>query len=492
MLNSLIRLVVIISVAGLRPYEIETYYSSLGDNGFKKLMNQSLYYTPNATCNFMSTSPATFYATMTTGATPNMHGIVGSQFYSMVDESVISCIDDARFSGINTNATVSPRLIDANTITDQLKALYPNSKIYAIATNPESAIMMGGHLGDAAVWIDTTTMEYATSNYYTAGLPAWAMQANKNRYLREAMASPWQPTYNISLYHYPAKTLDFWNNARPTFLDISKSANFMHSPMVNEQMTKLAIRAIRDDLLGTDESPDMVMVEYTMDTPFGTSRSAEVEDAFIRLDQDIASLLNAIDISVGLGNTLIVLTAPPTETENISHERLPHPEFNNERAMALLNSYLMAIYGQGRWVNTYYNHQIYLNHTLIDNMSVPLNEIQDKVAEFMLEFTTIQTATAAHTLAMPASASSFDITSRMANSVYKHRSGDVILTLRPGATDKQSSVPTSYTPITFPLLIFAPDQEIRKLDQFTLVQLCPTLCRLLCIPAPHAATRIGI
>lgn len=492
MLNQFIRLVVIISISGLRPYDLETYSSSMGDNGFKKLVEQSAYYNPNSICNYMSTSPASFYATMTTGATPNMHGIVGTKFYSMVDNGVISCIDDARYAGINTNASVSPRLIGANTITDQLKTLYPNSKIYTISSYPESAIVMGGHLGDAAVWIDTARMEYATSTYYTMGLPAWAMQANTNRYLRNAMATPWQPSYNITLYHYPAMTRNFWNNEKPTFLDISKAENFMMSPMVNEQITKLAIRAIRDDLLGTDESPDMVMLEYTLNTPFGTTRSAEVEDAFVRLDKDLTSLLNAIDISVGLDNTMIVLTAPPTTAESISHDRLPHPEFNNERAMALLNSYLMALYGQGQWVSTYYNRQIYLNHTLIDNMSIPLNEIQDKVAAFMLEFTTIQTATAAHTLALPSSANGLDITSRMANSLYKHRSGDVILTLRPGATDKQSNVPASYTPITFPLLIYAPDHKLRKPEQFMLVELCPTLARLLYIPAPHAASRIGL
>jgi len=492
MLNSLIRLIVIISVSGLRPYDIETYSGSMGEKGFKRLAEQSAYYNPNSICNYMTTSPASFYATMTTGATPNMHGIVGSRFYSMVDNGVISCIDDARYAGINTSATVSPRLIGANTITDQLKTLYPKSKIYTIATTPESAIMMGGHLCDAAVWIDTTRMEYATSTYYTMGLPSWALQANKNRYLTNAMTTPWQPAVNISLYHYHPQTLNFWNNARPTFLDINTPTSFLRSPMVNEQMTKLAIRAIRDDLMGTDESPDMLMIEYNLNTPFGTTRSAEVEDAFLRLDQDLASLLNAIDISVGLNNTMIVLTAPPAETESINHERLPHPEFNNDRSMALLNSYLMALYGQGQWVNRYYNRQIYLNHTLIDNMSVPLNEIQDKVAEFMLEFSTIQTATPAHTLAMPASASGMDITSRMANSIYKHRSGDVILTLRPGATDKQNSTPASYTPITFPLLIFAPDHELRKPEQFMLVELCPTISRLLFIPAPHAASRIGI
>lgn len=492
MINQLIRLVVVISIAGLRPYDIETYSSSMGESGFKRLANNAAYYNPNSVCNYLTTSPASFYATMTTGATPNMHGIVGSQFYSMVDNNVISCIDDPRYPGINTTATVSPRLIGANTITDQLKTLYPNSKIYTIATNPESAIMMGGHLADASVWINNEKMEYATSTYYTSGLPTWALQANNNRYLRQAMETPWQPIYNISLYHHPSVTHNFWDNARPTFLDISNAKNFMRSPMVNEQITKLTIRAIRDDLLGTDESPDMVMLEYTLNTPFGTTRCAEIEDAFVRLDQDIASLLNAIDISVGLNNTLIVLTAPPAEPENITHERLPHSEFNNERALALLNSYLMAIYGQGQWVNRYQNRQIYLNHTLIDNMSIPLNEIQDKAAAFMLEFSTIQTATATHTLATPASANGMDITSRMANSIYKHRSGDVIITLRPGTTDKESPVPASYTPITFPLLIFAPDHELRQPEQFTLVELCPTLSRLLCIPAPHAASRIGI
>ena len=204
-------------------------------------------------------------------------------------------------------------------------------------------------------------------------------------------------------------------------------------------------------------------------------------------------LLNAIDISIGLNNTLIVLTAPPAKPEAITHERLKSPEFNNERAMALLNSYLMALYGQGQWVSTYHKHQIYLNHPLIEQMSIPLSEIQDKVADFMLEFSTIQSATPAHKLAMPASSKGFDITSRMANCIYKHRSGDVMITLTPGAKDKQDSTPAAYTPLTFPLAIYAPGNKLSDSGKtLTITEICPTLMHLLCIPAPHAAFEIGL
>lgn len=489
------RLAVFISVDGLKPYDIETYSSSIETKGFSRLTNEAAIYLPNARCNWNSFSPATFYATLMTGATPNLHGIVDSHFYSMADNEVISCINDPRFDGINTDIEVSPRMLQANTISDQLKSFFPTSRIYSIARNAESAIMMGGHLADAVVWLDNNSGEWATSKYYNKGLPLWALQQNSTNSLKTLIGKPWQPIDNITLYHYPLRTKNTWNLPRPIFQESEKISELLNSPYVNDIITQLAIRALKDDNLGTDESPDMLMIEYSLKTPFSEgTRCAEYEDAMKRLDSNLASLLNALDIAVGLNNTIIILTATPqiSHTTNDTDKRLPQPQFHNERAIALLNSYLMALYGQGQWVTAYHNRQIFLNHQLIDNQSVQLNEIQDKTAQFISEFQTVLTATPAHTLAMPTSSNSFDVISRQANSHYKHRSGDVVLTLIPGANDLDNSNAVTFNPMFVPLLIFAPDAQLENTgQQTTITQVCPTIARLLWITSPNAATEMG-
>ncbi|MCQ2344542.1 MAG: alkaline phosphatase family protein [Paludibacteraceae bacterium] len=489
------RLAVVISIDGLKPYDIETYRSSIESNGFSRLTSEAAAYIPNARCNWNTASRATFYASLMTGATPNLHGIVDSHFFSMVDNGVISCIDDPRFDGINTRLEASPRMLQANTITDQLKSFFPTSRIYSIARNAESAIMMGGHLADAVVWIDDEKGEWATSKYYEKGLPIWALQQNTTNGIKTVIGKPWQPLENITTYHYAPRTKNTWDLPRPIFQESEKISEILNSPFVNDQITQLAIRALKDDQLGTDESPDMLMIEYSLHTPFSEgTRCAEYEDAIMRLDANLVSLLNALDIAVGLNNTVIILTATPQidHTAIYSDRRLPHPQFHNERSLALLNSYLMALYGQGSWVTAYHNRQIFLNHQLIDNQSIPLHEIQNKTAEFMAEFQTVLTATPAHTLAMPTSANSFDIISRQANSHYKHRSGDVVLTLIPGANDLDNDESVTFNPLFVPLLIYAIDSKFEKsVTDMTITEVCPTLARLLWITAPNAATEMG-
>lgn len=58
--------------------------------------------------------------------------------------------------------------------------------------------------------------------------------------------------------------------------------------------------------------------------------------------------------------------------------------------------YLMATYGEGQYVETYHNQQIYLNHKLIENKQLNLAEIQDKSADFLIQFSGVNEAYSAH------------------------------------------------------------------------------------------------
>ena len=489
------RLTVIISINGLDNYEIEAFSKMLEPNGMRRLINGA--YNPNATCSYMVTSTTTDYASMMTGSTPHYHGIIANRFYSLIDDNIVSCIEDARYEGINTKEMVSPRLLQATTIADQIKLNNSQSKVYSITLTAESAIMLGGHLADGAIWFDDANAGICTSTFYDKGLPHWAQKINKDSIFRSTCEDNWKPLFSLPSYQYTTQG-SYLNGEKPTFLkfndgddNYSFMKKFRQSPFINDIIKELATRAIRDEQLGTDDATDLLCIEFNAHSPFDShTLCAENEDLITRLDRNIKSLLDIIEISVGLDNSLIVLTAPhnnPNQSPQ-NDPRLTSGTFNSRRAIALLNSYLMAIYGQGRWVSGYYDKNISLNKSLIEDEGIKMVEIQNYVAQFMLEFSGVHTAIPAYQIQTATSLPN-DMPSRMRNSHFKNRSGDVVFTLLPGWVEydektKRTLYPSITQPYT-PIAIWS--KNIKRYNSNIMIEdLCATLCRILQIPYPNA------
>lgn len=486
------RLAVIISINGLDSYELENFNSLFDNGGIKRIINSG-YYDAAATSNYISSDATTDYASIMCGTTPHYHGIVSEYFYSMLDDDIISCIEDARYDGINTKRTVSLKLLQATTIGDQLKLSNPHSKVYSIALSPESALMLGGHLADGAIWIDDETSRLATSFFYDKGLPQWAVKINNDNTIPQLYKN-WTSQNNILSYKYPI-TKDYYVDLHPVLTKLEYTegkkdvATFKQTPYVNELIKELAIRAIRDENMGNDDNPDLLCVEFSANHAFSsTTMCAENEDFFIRLDNTIKQLIDVIDISVGLENCVIVLTAPTNNKNDNNQEnnkKINGGTFNSYRATALLNSYLMAIYGQGRWVTGYYNRNIHLNKTLIEENKIKLKDIEDYVAQFMVEFSGVMSAIPSYQIQATA-----DNNTKMSNSYYKNRTGDVIITLLPGWKEENNKYKTTYTTIyspTYPVAIwYNGSNPVITPRNITIEDICPTICRILQIPYPNA------
>lgn len=94
-----------------------------------------------------------------------------------------------------------------------------------------------------------------------------------------------------------------------------------------------------------------------------------MQDTYVRIDRSIANLLELLDRKVGLQNVLIFVTSTgytDSESSDSGLYKIPGGEFYLNRCAALLNMYLMATYGEGKYVETYHNQQIYLNHKLLE------------------------------------------------------------------------------------------------------------------------------
>jgi arylsulfatase A-like enzyme len=166
---------------------------------------------------------------------------------------------------------------------------------------------------------------------------------------------------------------------------------------------------------------------------FGPS-SVEMEDTYLRLDQDIALLLDHLDKSVGKGNSLVVLTSTCSSVYPVNYLKeefnMPAGTFSPESAIALLKSFLNITFGQGDWIEVIGDQQIYFNRELLEKKNISLEAIQTKTANFINQFEGIK-------IALPSTSfEQGDYTKGqlavIANSYNFKRSGDVLYQLEDG------------------------------------------------------------
>ncbi len=492
------RLIVTIAIDGLQPDHIATLNNNFERGGLRKLTGGIAM--PWAQSNYIANDVVVDYASLMTGSTPRYHGITSNRYYNFVEDDLVSIIYDGRFHGINSALSVSPMRLASTTLADIVKLNNPKSKVYAVALDADNALIFGGHAADGAIWLDDETAQLATTNFYKNGLPTWATKINQSYTISNYLAYEWRPLHEIGTYKFAPQSFEKEVFSAPNDnLQLSEQVyRFKHAPFVNTLMKDLAIRAMRDEKMGIDAATDFLMVQFSVKLPNEQGNallSAEKEDMYLRLDHDVRLLLDAIDLSVGLDNTLIVVVAgneEPYSLKNLSQQNIVTEKFNAKRAMALLNSYLMAIYGQGRYVSDYHNGNIYLNKTFIDKQKIDRNELEQHVAQFMTEFQGVQEAYTSSEIKLAAAAGNDEL-SRIHNSAFRGTSGDVIFTLKTGwaeVNERGEIINASRARnITMPVYFYSENLPNKTLTSgVKIIDIVPTICNLLQLPMPNAAT----
>jgi hypothetical protein len=207
------------------------------------------------------------------------------------------------------------------------------------------------------------------------------------------------------------------------------------TPYGNTLTKDFALSALVYERLGKDSYTDVLIINFASTGKiadlFGL-RSVELEDAYIRLDNDIAHLLTNLEQNIGTGNFMIVLTSDKGICDYpvwLKETGFEVNYFNPKRTLVVLNSYLRAIYGMKTWVNHISGGQIYLNRTMIDKDKIPYENIETRVAEFLSQLSAIYMAIPAVSLFK--SDFSDGIMIKAKNTYNPRRSGDVLYILRP-------------------------------------------------------------
>ncbi len=501
------RLVVVLSVDQMRTDYLSRYWNRFQAGGFKRLMNEGAVFS-NAHLDLHVQKISTGTATLFTGVYPAAHGIVNDTWYDRLKKKEINCIDDNYFITVGSDSKEGERSavkLLSPTIGDLIKINTRNkSKVYSVAMNDVSAILSAGHAANGAFWLDTQNGNMISSSYYVDIFPEWVRQFNEKGMAKTYTQRNWTTLLPINSYEESLADdyilekgyYDKWNTFPYDLKKIKDKAGsykfLKTTPHANTIVKDFAVNLIHAEKLGADEFPDFLAVTFSsMDyenNSFGPL-SVEMEDTYLRLDQDIASLMEFLDKMFGKGNTLVVLTSTCSSTYPADYLKeefnMPVGTFSPESAIALLRSFLNITYGQGDYIEVVGDQQLYFNRELLEKKNISQEDIQTKTASFINQFEGVK-------IALPSSSFSQGDFSKgqlavIANSYNFKRSGDVLYQLEDGWQPVYKFQKTIYNDNSnIPFIMHGSVVKRSQIRSKTMGEdMVPTILEILHMPIPY-------
>lgn len=508
--NNIPPLVIVLSVDQMRTDYLSRFWNKFQEGGFKRLVNEGAVCS-NAQLDLHIQKISTGTATLFTGVYPATHGIVNDTWYDRLKKKEINCIADDYFITVGSDSKEGERSaakLLSPTIGDLIKInTRSKSKVFSVAMNDVSAVLSAGHAANGAYWFDNQNGNMISSSYYVDIFPEWVRQFNEKQFAKTYTQRDWTTLLPIKSYEesmgddYVLEKgyYDRWNIFPYDLKKIKEKAGsykfLKTTPYGNTIVKDFAVNLIHAEKLGADEYPDLLTVTFSsMDyenNSFGPA-SIEMEDTYLRLDQDIALLLDFLDKTIGKGNSLVVLTSTCSSVYPVDYLKeefnMPVGTFSPESAIALLKSFLNITYGQGDWIEVAGEQQLYFNRDLLEKKNIALVDIQTKTANFINQFEGVK-------IALPSvSFEQGDYTkgqlATIANSYNFKRSGDVLYQFEDGWQPVYKYQRTIYNDnANIPFIVYG--NSVKKMQfrgQIKGEDLVPTILEVLKMPIPDYCT----
>jgi len=508
------KLVVGIVIDQMRYDYLDRYWNKFSDDGFKKIVNGG-FNCKNTHYNYMPTYTGPGHASIYTGTTPENHGIIANDWYNKKTKKMIYCAEDTTVKTIGSSSKeglMSPKNMVTTTITDQLK-LNTNfkGKVIGVSLKDRGAILPAGHKADAAYWFEgKNTGKWISSSYYLNELPKWVQEVNKKNSANTYLSKPWNTLLPIAEYSESIadnnpyegvfkgeKTPTFPHNL-PALRDSNENYSLIkNTPFGNNITTEMALAAIVGENLGDDLFTDFLAVSYSSPDYIGHQygpMSVEVQDNYLRLDQDIAQLLTYLESKFGKDEVLIFITADHGAVDVpqfLMDNHIPAGYFDKKKMVADLKTFCLTKWNADL-IENISNGNVFLNHEIIAKNNLNTTQIEQNLANYLLTFEGVSQTFTATTL--KTTVITENIAANIQRGFNQVRSGDVVYVLASGWINAGYSTGTTHgSPYHYdthvPLIWYGnqiPAGETTK--KVVIPDIAATLAVLLNINAPSACT----
>ena len=401
------KLVVGLMVDQMRWDYLYRFADRYGNDGFKRLLRDG-FSCENAMINYVPTFTAIGHSSVYTGSVPSIHGIAGNDWIEQQTGTSMYCTQDDAVEGVGTaekEGKQSPRNLLASTVTDQLKlATNFHSKVIGIAIKDRGGILPAGHFADAAYWFEAKSGDWISSTYYMENLPQWVDGFNKQKLADKYLKQDWNTLYPIDTYKansidddnvYEGKWAGEETAAFPRKTSLlMKDAGYeliKSTPYGNTLTLDFAKEAIKNEKLGKNpqNATDFLAVSLSATDYVGhrySLSSVEIEDIYLRLDQELAKFFKYLDETVGKGNYTFFLTADHAASYNSRYfmdMRGNGGYFFSRQLQRNMNDELKEEFGKDNLIISLMNYQVHLNYAEIENSKLDEEKIKKSIIKML-------------------------------------------------------------------------------------------------------------
>jgi predicted AlkP superfamily pyrophosphatase or phosphodiesterase len=421
-----IRLVLQITVDGLRADLLTRARAQAGTDGFNRLLDNGTWFT-NAHYRHANTETIVGHSTLATGAQPSVHGMTGNVWYDAEDRELAYNIEDPESpilpvrneqqtgdqvdpsQNLARSKGRSPRALLAETFADKLHVYSTGlARTFAVSGKDRGAVPLAGKAG-TAYWMSTDSGDFVTSAWYMQDYPEWVAEWNRQRKANGWAGREW------ALLNDPSSYLMAERDDRPYETDLRGfGRTFPHryggsdnkllytqviaSPAGDALLADFAKNLIRNEDIGQGPAADFLSVSFSgvdaVNHFFGPA-SLETEDMVRQLDRILADLLAFVDSNVGLDQTVIVLSADHGAAEMpeyMAEHGYDASRLTSDKVTGLLEDISQEEFGQTGFIRFYYRPYVYLDHENILAAGLDPAQVRETFAQALTRQRGIQLA----------------------------------------------------------------------------------------------------
>jgi hypothetical protein len=418
-----VALAVLVVFDQMRADYLERWASLFTGSGFRRIQTQGADF---KNCNYphANTVTAAGHASILTGCSPRVHGIIGNSWYERHAHREVEATQagkaDPRTGDYEPSKVPSAEALLAPTLGTSLKsATGGRCKVISMSLKDRAALFSVGAEADACYWLDSKTGRFVSSN----PIPAWVREFNDGRPADAQAGKTWDLLVPDAAKYLSPLGLSQESKIRaegfgqgPTFphrfpvkVDAAYYAALMNSPAGNDLLLNFAKTAVREERLGQRQEPDLIAVSFSSNDLIGHCwgpDSREVMDVTLRSDRVLAELLDFLDQNIGRDKYVLAVTADHgvssipelAKAQGIDAGRIDPAELT-----AKAEAYLTGRFGSppGRWIEATLFPWIYLNREVIERHGNEVDALADALAVWFPSQPGIARAYACHKLAGP-------------------------------------------------------------------------------------------
>ena len=451
------------------------------------------------------------HASIYTGTTPYYHGIISNNWYDRKTGKVIYCCDDNSVTGVGTDGAegkMSPKNLLGTTMTDELKiASNGISKVISVSLKDRGAIIPGGHSADEVYWYDGDSGKFISSTYYMKNLPAWVEKFNEQKLADIYLSKDWTMSLPADQYKINAPDdakyePDLFHEGKNTFPHSFKNIDpktkyetLRYSPYGNQILLDFVSAILSNEKFDGTDATNFLAISFSSTDYLGHEygpNSEEIEDTYIKLDQQIGELLKLLDKHIGKNNYLLFLTADHGASEvpeHLNEMKIPAGNFDPKIIRDSVNIFAKREFKIDGVVKIFINKQIYLDYDKIESAGLNVSDLTNKICRYLYskfpEIAEIRKRDDMLNEIAKRQSENFIL-----NGFYYNRSGDIAIELLPNfqfsAGEDRTTHGTRYSyDAHVPLLFFGwkiPHRE--SSESVYTIDIAPTICSLLHLTEP--------